>query len=164
MQVILVNEIEILNCLVRFGQQRKILKIINSQWTTKQVTKHMKRTWKNLSPEKTLRYRQMSDTDRTRYEKLKRLLKEGIKEGMSCACPPEEQPQVPSLDDRTKSDILMTTNRTCQSTEPHFETQPHDGPTQEQIQTREHDKQMILSNGKELPALGREEIVKNSVI
>ena len=51
--------------------------------------KHMKRTWRNLSSEQTLRYRQMSDTDRTRYEKMKRLLKEGIKEGMTCTCEDE---------------------------------------------------------------------------
>ena len=68
----------------------------------------------------------MSDTDRTRYEKLKRLLKEGITEDMSCTCPPEEQPQVPGQFDKTDSDVVMTTSYTGgQKLETHITSQVH---------------------------------------
>ena len=57
------------------------MKIVNQQWSTKQVMKHLKKTWRSMDAAQTAPYRHMSESDRYRYDKQRKYLKEGIKPG-----------------------------------------------------------------------------------
>ena len=67
-------------------EQRKVLKLINQMWSTKQVMNHLKKTWRNMSEKQTRRYREMSEIDRNRYDRQRKLQKEGITPDQTCTC------------------------------------------------------------------------------
>ena len=67
-------------------EQRKILKTKNQQWSTKQVMKHLQKTWRGMKASQTQKYRDMSDLDRNRYDRHRKFLREGIKPGTKCDC------------------------------------------------------------------------------
>ena len=56
-------------------EQRKILKSRNSQWSTKQVMKHLQKTWRNMEQTDSAKYREKSELDRVRYDRHRKLVK-----------------------------------------------------------------------------------------
>ena len=69
-------------------EQRRVLKTKRPNQSTKQVMNQLQKTWRGMSDSETQRYRDMSDLDRVRYDRHRRLLKEGLGEGVEnlCSC------------------------------------------------------------------------------
>ena len=67
-------------------EQRKVLKIVHNKWSTKQVMKHLQKTWRSMTDEQTKRYKEMSETDRSRFDRQRKLAKEGVRPDQVCTC------------------------------------------------------------------------------
>lgn len=51
------------------------MKIVNSEWSTKQVIKHLQKTWRKMPFDKMTKYRDMSELDRARFDRHRSVLK-----------------------------------------------------------------------------------------
>ena len=62
------------------------MKKSNSTWSTKLIIKHLQKKWRGMTPEQTKKYRDFSATDRARFDRQRKILKEGISIGQVCQC------------------------------------------------------------------------------
>ncbi len=64
-------------------EMRRVLKTKRPHQSTKQVMIQLQKQWRSMSDTETKKYRDMSDLDRVRYDRHRRLKKEGLGEGVA---------------------------------------------------------------------------------
>lgn len=63
-----------------------MLKLLNKKWSTKQVMKHLQKMWRSMNEAQTKRYKEMSEIDRNRFDRQRKLAKDGVRPGQTCSC------------------------------------------------------------------------------